>query len=80
MTGNSQITFVCCLESGWLEDQTVRIIESLCRFHWRITSQFLNKFRTRQESAYKKSCQVIGETKGFNLKVEASIFPIRHTL
>ena len=32
MTGNPQITFVCCVESGWLEDQTVRMIESLRRW------------------------------------------------
>jgi len=32
MTVNSQITFVCCVESGALEAQTVRMIESLRRW------------------------------------------------
>ncbi len=32
MAENSQITFVCCIESGWLEAQTVRMIESLRRW------------------------------------------------
>ena len=141
MTGNPQITFVCCVESGWLENQTVRMIESLHRWggqlanspmiavtprfglplshkthqaferlqvqylrvpakskytwmwlsfwpefvkslrtthqpvanwldslgsmkneapvHWRITSKLLKKVRSRQESAYRESCQVI---------------------
>ncbi len=32
MITNSSITFVCCVESGWLENQTVRMIESLRRW------------------------------------------------
>ncbi|WP_238361152.1 hypothetical protein [Iningainema tapete] len=32
MTEKPQITFVCCVESGWLETQTVRMIESLRRW------------------------------------------------
>jgi hypothetical protein len=32
MAENSQISFVCCVESGWLEAQTVRMIESLRRW------------------------------------------------
>ncbi|WP_026082686.1 hypothetical protein [Mastigocladopsis repens] len=32
MVENSQITFVCCVESGWLETQTARMIESLRRW------------------------------------------------
>ena len=32
MTETSQITFVCCVESGWLKVQTVRMIESLRRW------------------------------------------------
>lgn len=33
MIGSSpNITFVCCVESGWLESQTVRLVESLRRF------------------------------------------------
>lgn len=32
MTETSQISFVCCVESGWLETQTVRMIESLRRW------------------------------------------------
>ena len=32
MTANSPITFVCCIESGGLETQTVRMIESLRRW------------------------------------------------
>jgi hypothetical protein len=32
MTKNSQITFVCCVESGSLETQTTRMIESLRRW------------------------------------------------
>ena len=32
MTVSSQITFVCCVESGWLEAQTLRMIESLRRW------------------------------------------------
>ncbi len=32
MTLNSQITFVCCVESGSLEAQTVRMVESLRRW------------------------------------------------
>ena len=25
-------TFVCCVESGWLETQTIRLVESLRKF------------------------------------------------
>jgi hypothetical protein len=32
MTENPQITFVCCVDSGWLEAQTIRMIESLRRW------------------------------------------------
>jgi hypothetical protein len=32
MTENPQITFVCCVESGWLEAQIVRLVESLRRW------------------------------------------------
>ncbi|MDJ0674964.1 MAG: hypothetical protein QNJ36_06225 [Calothrix sp. MO_167.B42] len=32
MTENPSITFVCCIESGWLENQTLRMIESLRRW------------------------------------------------
>jgi hypothetical protein len=32
MTANPQITFVCCIESGTLETQTVRMVESLRRW------------------------------------------------
>lgn len=28
----SKITFVCCVESGWLEEQTIRMVESLRRW------------------------------------------------
>ena len=32
MSNSCDITFVCCIEFGWLEHQTVRMIESLRRF------------------------------------------------
>jgi hypothetical protein len=32
MTNTAPITFVCCIESGWLEVQTLRMIESLRRW------------------------------------------------
>ncbi len=32
MTHNPQTTFVCCVESGWLEQQAIRMIESLRRW------------------------------------------------
>ncbi len=32
------ITFVCCVESGWLEAQTVRLVESLQRFGGRFAN------------------------------------------
>lgn len=38
MTENSQITFVCCVESGSLEIQTVRMIESLRRWGGKFAS------------------------------------------
>ena len=33
-----QITFICCVESGWLEDQTLRLIESLRRWGGRLAN------------------------------------------
>lgn len=36
MTEAPQITFVCCIDSGWLESQTVRMIESLRRWGGRL--------------------------------------------
>ncbi len=38
MTLNSQITFVCCVESGSLEAQTVRMVESLRRWGGRLAN------------------------------------------
>lgn len=38
MTENSPITFVCIVESGWLEAQAVRMIESLRRWGGRLAS------------------------------------------
>lgn len=72
---NPQITFVCCVELGSLEAQTVRMIESLrrwggqfanatvfavtLRFYCRSMSEVLQYSRARQESEYKKLCRVI---------------------
>jgi hypothetical protein len=36
MADTPSITFICCVESGWLEDQTVRMIESLRRWGGRL--------------------------------------------
>ena len=38
MANNSQVTFVCCVESGSLETQTIRMIESLRRWGGRFAS------------------------------------------
>lgn len=38
MTESPQITFVCCVDSGWLEPQTVRMIESLRRWGGRFAN------------------------------------------
>jgi len=38
MTETPQITFVCCVDSGWLEAQTVRMIESLRRWGGRFAN------------------------------------------
>jgi hypothetical protein len=38
MTNNSQVAFVCCVESGSLETQTIRMVESLRRWGGRFAS------------------------------------------
>ena len=38
MTESPQITFVCCVDSGWLEPQTVRMIESVRRWGGRFAN------------------------------------------
>lgn len=38
MTETPQITFVCCVDSGWLEAQTVRMIESVRRWGGRFAN------------------------------------------
>jgi hypothetical protein len=38
MTSKESITFVCCVESGWLESCTIRMIESLRRWGGRLSN------------------------------------------
>ncbi len=42
MTGNLQIMFACCFESGWLEDQTVWMIESLRRWGEQLANSLMS--------------------------------------
>jgi hypothetical protein len=63
---SSDITFVCCVEFGWLEQQTVRMIESLRRFGGRFkdapviaVTPRLGPKLTRKTRAKFKECGVL---------------------
>jgi hypothetical protein len=62
MTESPQITFVCCVDSGWLEAQTLRMIESLRRWGGRfanapivaVTARFGFPLSQKTRQAFKK--------------------------
>jgi hypothetical protein len=66
VANSSDITFVCCVEFGWLEQQTVRMIESLRRFGGRFkdapviaVTPRLGPKLTRKTRAKFKECGVL---------------------
>jgi hypothetical protein len=66
VANSSNITFVCCVEFGWLEQQTVRMIESLRRFGGRFkdapviaVTPRLGPKLTRETLAKFKECGVL---------------------